>query len=200
MINNNDHYIHVAIPKTASQSLSAALGNSPDSHPEPAIYHNTLEHYMATDYNKYMEYFKFTIVRNPWSRLWSLWKDFAHVRRGQYSYNVYDQSFLAEFRNFYQLCLGLKNSIWSTNIFFRPQLSFVCYGGTPHMDYIGRFEELPNSIDSILHTLHKPLVKVPHLNKSASPDYRRLYLQNKDCIDAVGDFYHVDIKEFQYEF
>ncbi len=202
MIDHKRKFIHVAIPKTASISLTQALGMKIKD--EPALYHNTLEHYISADYPNNILYHKFSIVRNPWSRLASLWRDFTRLRVQQYSgwHKTSDLLLLSEFKDFEDMCLNLKDSLWSQNLFFKPQVYFLSYAGEIKMDYIGRFEELNKSYSQICKNLNEIPSGMVRTRSTIGPKpekyYRRFYT-NKSA-QAVHDFYKLDIENFNYEF
>ena len=64
-------YVWFQIPKSASCSIRTCLEKYTN------VDENTQEEWSRIKYfpNKYKSYFKFTFVRNPYSRLVSCWKD-----------------------------------------------------------------------------------------------------------------------------
>lgn len=202
MINHEKKFIHVPIPKTASQALVRGLGMHVSE--EPALYHDNLEHFISQDYLKHMGYYKFSVVRNPWSRLASLWRDFTTKRGSQYSgHHRSDDKLLNEFHDFENMCVHLEDSLWSQNLFFKPQVYFLSYAGKLGMDYIGRFEDLDKSYSDICQALNIPEANLRVINETMGknrPDkyYRRFYTERS--ARAVYDFYRLDIENFNYEF
>ena len=200
MVDHQKKYIHVPIPKTASQTIHAALDMGGVLLPEPALYHNTLEHFVSEEYPVNKNYFKFSIVRNPWDRLASLWRDFNN-RGNRYSFlHTLKRPLLSEFKSFEDLCLNLKNSLWSQNVFFKPQVHFVSYAGIIGTDYIGKFENLYQSYRHICEHINiAPLNKLPHINSTPkSNTYHDQY--NEQTAEAIYNFYKIDIKTFNYKF
>lgn len=204
MINHEEKFIHVPIPKTATQSLNKALGFG--GLPEPALYHDNIEHFISQDYLQHINYYKFSIVRNPWDRLTSLWRDFVNKRQFQYSgYHRCDKRLLlSDFKNFEDMCLNLKDSLWSQNLFFKPQVYFLSYAGEIKVDYVGRFENLHQSYIDICKALNKEQGTLQVINQTIHPGdqtqrkYRQYY--NEKTAAAIADFYRLDIKEFGYDF
>ena len=203
MINHEEKFIHVAIPKTASQSLNKALGFRET--PEPALYHDNLEHFISQDYLQHIDYYKFTVVRNPWDRLASLWRDFVNKRKFQYSghHRCDKHLLLSEFNSFENMCLNLEDSLWSQNLFFKPQVYFLSYAGEMKADYVGRFENLEQSYTDICKALNREQGSLEMMNQTAGPNrdkhhYREHY--DERTAQAVADFYKLDIEEFGYEF
>jgi hypothetical protein len=202
MINHEKKFIHIPIPKTASQALVKGLGMQVTE--EPALYHNNLEHFISENYLEHMNYFKFSIVRNPWDKLASLWRDFTGKRGHQYSeHHRCEKRMLSEFKNYEDLCLNLENSIWSQNLFFKPQVYYLSYAGEIGADYVGRFESLTESYREICSNLNMQPQNLHTINNSlsmtrGSKDYRSWYTEKS--AQAVYDLYKLDVENFNYEF
>lgn len=231
------HYrcLFVHIPKTAGQSIEHAflgqLGLSwqtraslllyPNSDPRlgpPRLAHLKLREYLRYQYlsqDLFDEYFKFSIVRDPWDRAVSIYK---------YSeYNMPFKKFLFDV---------LAKRLWADDYWFvGPQHEFICdESGEVGVDYVGRFETLERDFSEIsgIIGLHR---KIDHVNKSYGrkrqlarrvkqlvdgvknadlpklgsifmrkeyfPDYSMYY--DQEAIELVGDLYKRDIEIFGYE-
>ena len=203
MINHDKKYIHIPIPKTASQSIVHGLGSKVIH--EPALYHNTLEHFISEDYLQNTEYYSFSFVRNPWDRLASLWRDFTTKRGHQYSgHHRCDTPLLSEFDNFEDMCLHLSDSLWSQNLFFRPQAYFLSYAGEIGAHFVGRFENLQEGYNTVCAEINIAPIKLPLINQTVGPQpeasshYQGSY--SDKSANAVAEFYKLDIETFGYEF
>jgi len=137
--------IYVHIPKTAGVAINKALyGNLGGSHKTVKIYKRI---FGPVTYKKY---FKFTFVRNPYSRICSA---FTFLKNGGYgerdrewaSKNMSDYSTVNEFiTNWLN-----EQSLWSYD-HFRPQYSYVCdISDQPEVDFIGKFESIDSDFDRV---------------------------------------------------
>jgi hypothetical protein len=229
------HYkcIFVHIPKNAGQSIEHVFVNllglnwetraplllRPNDQPElgpPRLAHMKADEYVRFNYlpqEMFDDYFKFTFVRNPWSRLVSIYKFMGYDKK-------------IDFRLF---LLGMfKKYIFERhNWFVGPQSDFVySKEGELLVDYIGRFEDLQNGFDFVCNQIGIPKTKLPHVNESesnnfmpdltddqrdmgldeitgtrTSPDYQNYQeYYDKDTIDCVAQLYRKDIMLFGYEF
>lgn len=137
---------------------------------------------------QYKIYFKFTVVRNPWSRAFSWYKnvmrDEMHQRNNGITSDITFSSFLENFMG--------KGML-------RPQLYWLKeYSGNINFDHIGKFERLEETFDVIKKNLNVSDINFPHEIKGNGDDYKSHY--NQDLIDKVGKFYSKEIKFFGYSF
>jgi len=225
--------IFVHIPKTAGQSVEhvfldlvgltwetrAPLLLRSNDQPElgpPRLAHLKADEYVRFKYltqEMFDNYFKFAFVRNPWSRLVSI-------------YNFMGFGKTIDFKSF---LLGVfKHHIFERNNWFvGPQSDFVySKEGELLVDYLGRFEDLQNGFDLVCNQLDIPITELQHVNKSESNDpmldlsgskndkcvdetpevHERAGYQNyqdyydKEAIDCVAELYRKDIMLFGYDF
>ena len=140
--------------------------------------------------DQYKSYFKFTFIRNPWSRAFSFYKtvfrnEFTRRRagigiNGHISLNEYLVKFAGK---------GLR----------RPQLYWLKdFKGTIPLDYIGRFENLTEDFQEVCGHLQANHITLPHFNIGTGDDYREYY--DEDSKKIISDIYQEEIKIFDYSF
>lgn len=139
---------------------------------------------------QYMEYFKFTVVRNPYERVfswyWNVMSDKKHMKNLNHSSNTTFEEFLKEYA-------GKRHLL--------PQTDFIReYNGKINMDYIIRFENLSKEFKYVADKLNLPNFHLPHEVKSKSDkaDYREYY--NKITKNIVDKIYKEEIVLFGYAF
>ncbi len=147
---------------------------------------NLIEAERSMPTEKFQQYFKFAIVRNPWDRLVS---EYEYIKR-QPSHSrhkkVTSQSF-ADFVSYqskrsdgYQVnALKLKN-------------------GQLGMDFIGKFEALDESLAHISSVIGVSFAGLPHINLVKRRDYRTYF--NDALRDLVAQHWQADIQAFDYQF
>lgn len=209
--------IFVHIPKTAGQSIEHVflnlLGLSWEEREPLLLKFNydknlgppRLAHLKAQEYLKYNyisqsmfdSYFKFSFVRNPWSRIVSF-----------YNYRRYYQLF--SFKHF--VTKRLKNKILERDYWFiGPQYEFIMnHNGDIIVDYIGRFENLQNDFNVICNALGLKDVKLPHVNKAREASFMQKFFRkskrhyseyyDKETKEIVENAYKKDIQIFNYSF
>jgi hypothetical protein len=100
---------------------------------------DNLHNKILVDKQQYENYFKFTIVRNPWSRGVSVYKN---ILRDDLHRENYGLSQDISFHNFLKMNLGKK--------MLRPQTFWLKdYAGKIPLDYVGKFEDLNTVFDEI---------------------------------------------------
>lgn len=140
---------------------------------------------------QYKSYFKFTIVRNPWERVYSAYKnimrDEIHMKqRGIISLDL-------QFSDF------VKNYV-SSDYLTIPAVEYLKnYKGEIDMDYIGRFENLESDFQKICDRMHLSNIKLPHKIKSKKKgNYKEFY--SNETRKLVGELFKEDIELFGYKF
>jgi len=137
---------------------------------------------------QYQDYFKFTIVRNPWERAFSWYKnvirDERHLQRHEITADIPFSEFLKKFMG--------KGML-------RSQLYWLkSFDGSIPMDYIGRFESLKEDSQEIFDRLGLKGQTLPHKIKGQKVDFREFY--DEESIALVGNFYKEEIDMFGYSY
>lgn len=194
--NEFDYYkcIFIHIPKAAGISFNMSLfGNYGGGHRDLKFYEDKYPKWT------FDSYYKFTVVRNPWDRLYSAYTflkkgGFDHIDKQWAEENL---SQLNSFEDFVMTWVN-KENVYS-KIHFMPQFEFLTDSdGKVYMDYIGRFEAIEDSFEVIARYLKidTSLEKRNLTNNKAS--YHKHYTDV--MIQIVADVYERDIEEFGYTF
>lgn len=187
--------IFVHIPKCAGISIAQSIFGH-------CVPHSTITDYQLMFGAKlFKNYFKFTIVRNPWDRFVSA---YFFLKKG--GFDSIDKSIFTpiiekhpSFDKFVEFLYFHREYMQWTH--FLPQSTWIQtpLGNIP-IDYIGRLEKLDESmrvISSALGLSHIPLP--PKTNSSPrDPDYRHYY--TRKTRDMVAELYRKDIKLLGYRF
>ncbi|WP_455207117.1 sulfotransferase family 2 domain-containing protein [Kaarinaea lacus] len=185
--------IFVHIPKCAGVSMNKTLyGNLAGAH-------TTLSDYTCIFSPKEInEYFKFTIVRNPWDRLVSA---FHFLKKGGMNETdkIWAQSNLGEYKDFRSFVLKWLNqdNIWKY-YHFQPQHHYfleshqkVC------IDFFAFLENLDNDFEFIAKKINSTH-KLQQKNQSQHKDYKDYY--DNETIKIVSKVYADDIRLLGYKF
>jgi chondroitin 4-sulfotransferase 11 len=192
-------YIFIHIPKTGGTSIRRQLGN----HPSLKCYnHRPYEWVMDQIEHSRNSQFVFTIVRNPWDRILSLyhyWKQ-QEVKHQFYKYDkrIVDhiKSINMSFKQFIH-SIQEKDPIIMSKNHVNPYIEYYLPSLEP-LDYIGRFENLQQDFNTICDKIGIPHQQLPHANKSKHKHYTEYY--DDETKQIVAERYAKDIEHFEYKF
>lgn len=197
--------LYVGVPKVATRSLLAALQSMPSSDKTARLIVELDIGRLLHRYPEARDYFKFTFVRNPWSRAASCYLEkiknehpikharVLHNRRGL-SAGMSFESF-AEWLNSADGADDVADRHWMSqhSILALDQPGVISY------DFIGRFESLEQDYQRLRELSHLALPHLSHRLKTQAPDeYRTLYTDRS--IDLIAMRYARDIQLFRYNF
>ncbi|WP_416307630.1 sulfotransferase family 2 domain-containing protein [Neptunicella sp. SCSIO 80796] len=137
---------------------------------------------------QYQRYYKFTVVRNPWFRAHSWYKNAMRDKIHQRNYGISPD---LEFNQFIHQFIGKG--------FLRPQTYWLKdYDGNIPMDYIARFENLQEDFEQICDQLHVTDINLPHKIAGEKGDPRLEF--DDQSIELIGRYYREEIALFDYRF
>ena len=186
MISHKHKFIFIHIPKTGGSSVDCFFTNT---YREGGLRtkHRTAQTYKLQFPNQFSEYFKFTIVRNPWD------KCFSH-----YNYKARDSS-QPGFSGHLLFSDWLKKN-FSNPLVFNNHFDFLSNTrGKVSIDYIMRFETLEYDFDIVCNRIGVPSIgNLPHINKTNHEHYTEYY--DDETREIVARKYAKDIEYFGYKF
>jgi len=191
MINHNKKIIFIDITKTAGSSIRYAIKGKYRCKRHHSI-RNLFSKKVFCSYLTKQQidtYFKFTIVRNPYDRIVSLWSYMKIAKKTQFK----DISFK-------EFVLGVKNNLYTRyNICYTPMIEWVIDNNNNiKVDFIGRFENLDedfNKICSIINIKNKQLKKL--CSSERDKEYWLYY--DKETKNIVEELYKEDLERFRYK-
>jgi len=207
-------FIFFPVPKAASTSVKRLIAGMEGLPSEVDPHHRVdFDLVWGKDLHKYPGYRTFTVVRNPWDRLVSCFKDKIlseyDVRFGtrpgihdgldRYNHVLRRRIFYEEmpFSDFVRAIGKIPDSLSDEH--FRSQYRmFATPRGSLLVERIIKFENLHAELTSLLHELGADAFNVDHLNKSLKLDYRDFY--TPELAEAVGRIYEKDVKLLDYTF
>ncbi len=189
ILDHNNKFIFIAVPKTASRTIQAAWGHT--EHPLPPLYHMKLDECLEQN-PECADYYKFCFVRNPYERFISTWTNLTDPAGGHpWAADLCDYETLENF------CNEFKQSKWADWIHFRPQVDYCLVEGKNKMDYIGRQENFNQDFDIICQQIgiHRPQTgRYGHSSHGTIDE-----CLTDEMKDVIYSFYKKDFEEFGYD-
>lgn len=191
-IKRRDDIIHIHITKTAGTSLvsSMAFNRSRESS-------KTKKHYFAKEIidivgqEHWDNTFKFTFVRNPWDRLYSLYR--FQQRKNKIATEAQGNTFGLWLKS------TLNNQYDDPYEKSKPQAEWLKnFDNKIDMDFIGRFENLASDVNKLGQILEMK-IGLPHINQSL-PIIHYSTAYDDELEELVRIHYKEDIEMFDYSF
>ena len=188
---DNKRFIFIHVPKTAGSAIHIHLKDSYDlkggarEDPIPDLHHKKIKDILNENAD-YKNYFKFCVVRNPFARLLSGYKDFRYQRG---LINV-------DFNEF--VCNELIQN-FSNDVHFIPQHNFTHINDEVVVDKIVRYENL-NEITNCFEKCGIPFEGLGLHRESQIPNEPYKIYYNNSTIKIVEDFYGKDLELLDYKF
>ncbi len=225
MLSNDDHnFLSVHIHKTGGASIYKTffylrIIKKINKHKyNPDIPYTHTHHYTALEWKKdigeedFNSRFKFTFVRNPWSKVVS-----KFTRACQTSEDGLDKSFISSPEAFNKWAKATftdrlvqkcrREHCDHTRMMYWPCVDWITdEKGKIMVDFIGRYENLEEDYEKVLKIIEdkagKPIERVKSLMKvnvsNGGFGYRHYY--NDESIELVRENFKKDIEEFGYEY
>jgi hypothetical protein len=220
-ISHQHRFVFFASPKTGSRSVRKLLDPYAEIHGRPAheltadfpFYNHMrpveLRDVFASRGWDFEDYFKFVMVRNPWSKLVSLYEMFAFREGGQLSRLRRRAARHEGFRAWVQTLdpsgggsgapAEMENGVIRFGV-----LSYVGFAGDEAgrllVDDVVKLEEIESRLPSLLERLGlPPPSRVPKTGRGRYRDSYRAYYDDQTC-ELVEALYEEDIERFGYSF
>lgn len=185
IIDKDLYFIH--IPKNAGTYFAANFCNKKES---PG-------HRLLKSYPKYIQERSVAIVRNPYSRLVSLYR-YARLKNSMYHKNGSHRHFaFTSAHSFDSFVRALYTGKLKHDIHSLPQSEFIMVGNKCPCKHILRFESLNQDIVEKL-GLNLDNFSKKKINVATDSPWKQFY-QHKDTILLVNKLYKEDFDHFSYE-
>lgn len=196
-----DNYIFIHIPKTAGESIELQLEGYSNAkyytnydHKRRIPNQHLTAHEIKKELgkSKFDEKYKFSIVRNPFSRCISEYFWWIQFHSNHISFKDWVAKQLSNLINISQARPILQRH----NI---EQYKFI-YDTNNNIlvDFIGRFENLQEDFNTICDKIGIPKQQLPHKNKTKHKHYTEYY--DDETREIVAEKYAKDIEYFGYKF
>lgn len=200
----NSLFIH--IPRTGGTSVERTFGYQGgfDTYDESRGMnqdHRSAKEVYPLLQEQWDDIFKFTIVRNPWEKMVSMYLYKLNSPFYASQSNEWENRFKRETGEFPSFNRWLINMEWATNrvrvMGCFDQLNYITIDGKVCVDFIAEFSTLSKDWGKIREQM-QCIEDLPHLNKSKkSYDYRSFYDSETD--KTIRQRFAKDIEYFGYE-
>jgi len=196
MINHEYKCIFIHIPRCGGTSIEAMFNIDMWAYDKGKTKHLIASTAKELYKDYWNSYFKFSIVRNPWDRMVSMRKHHYYYGVNSHSGTIDVSGYIDKFspREIDTRSLSMDDK-FSAPI---PNAVYANILNEP-LDYVGKFEELQHSIDTICDRINKPRELLPLIQKSNNRGHYRQYYDNTSR-DVVEQLYLKDIAKYKYTF
>ena len=204
-ISHKHKFVFIATPKTGSTTIRKSLAKYSDiksvgDKTSPYYWHTSAlelkEHFNEKNWN-WNEYFKFTFVRNPWSRCVSKWEHRKRVSNNQTLLDNRDE-FAIQSRNLIHKWKSFRGMLRRGHV-GNSQYNW-CFdaSGNQLVDFIGKTENFQEDFNTICDKIKIPQQQLPRKNATKHKHYTEYY--DDETKQIVAEKYAKDIAYFGYEF
>ncbi len=173
---NEKNIVFIHIPKTGGTTIEHIFFNR----------NGSSEHKDITFYQDYFDYYVFSFVRNPYTRIISIYnyyinggnKTKSDINKLRKDLDIND--FLDEYN---------ENNL----SFLKTQYSYL--QDSKYIDFVGRFENFSRDLQLVCDKLN---IKYIDINKRKT-DYTNNYLITPKFIDMISNIYHIDFVKYNYK-
>lgn len=182
---NDQNIIYYDVPKAGSTTIRNLLFPHAWPEGEAPCYNSTQEKIQPN-----RDYISFAFVRNPFSRMVSVWKHFtSHPRHiKQLKSSGININKCKDFSGFVEMTKTLHNHHW------QPQTLFV----PADVNYIGKLERFQEGFNNVCDMIKHKHVQLPMVNKTQHEHYTTYYTDR--LIQVVSEMYDEDLTRFKYTF
>ena len=196
MISDKHKFIFIEVPKTGTTTVCFTLSQEFEAkYPLGNTGHDgkhwDIEKYKETCPVKFKSYFKFSFVRNPWSRVVSLYQR----NEGEQWKNKI--SFM-EFVDWIQLATDTCTLDSVIRYPKKNMLDFFKIDNKVEMNFIGKLENIQEDFDTVCDKISLPRKQLGHANSSEHKHYTEYY--NNKTKNIIAEKFAEDIEYFGYEF
>lgn len=201
MISHKYKCIFIHIPRCAGTSIELAINGKPNNGSNFSFKHLTASYAKILYKDYWDDYFKFSIVRNPWSRMVSMCKceDFygCILHKNKLNIDQYVKKFpKVEIDHRTDCNINHHDTIYDNSVFKNLLLD--------DLDFVGKFENLEENFIFLKKTLGLEVNKFPLFERTQSgPRIRNNHYStyyDDNTRERVAQLYAQDIKDFGYEF
>jgi len=204
MISNNKKFIFVHAPKTGGSSIEKCLNKFLEekiiiegkntkvrgklTNPLENSY-NSLKHATCTELikqygDRFDKFYKFSVIRNPWDRLLSLYYWSTHNKE-------YDKSLFIKkiFNKVSDVDESKRRTIWTLNKYLCDEDDNLL------VDRVMQFDDLDIEFKEIKTLLNiSEDIKLPHINKSRKKPNKNIL--DNEVTEMIADLYTKEINKF----
>jgi len=193
MIFHEKKCIFMHINKTGGTSIETALGECMPKAFDPEKHMDSKS--MINLYGKeiWKKYFTFSIVRNPWDRMLSLFLWRKKVRF--IPQNLGFKNFIMNW-DYWRMYKRIRYEDYKRVLTSAPQTHW--FNGNLKFDFVGRFENIQNDFNEICNNLNLKLKILPHKYKTNHGHYSLYY--DKEMKKEIEKIWGEDIELFKYKF
>lgn len=202
VISHKHKFIYIAVPKVATRSILDILVRDPPVSLDATLTEKKISRIIQEN-PEFLEYTLFTVVRNPWSRVVSSYRD--KIERLDAITNariVSRYSGLRQgmpFEEYVHWLCGPNGGDDLADRHWLSQYKFLLDENNKVLPVrVLKFESLQADFNRLMEEIGLPSLVLPHRLKTGSSDSWKLYY-NSELYDLIADRYATDLSLFGYD-
>jgi hypothetical protein len=209
-IDNDSNFLFIHIPKCAGTSIEKYYNFDYDnnSHFESKFKkYGHPKHMTISMYEKFISknmmnnLFKFTIIRNPFDLIVSLYNYSLYNKKVYWNgCNTYEEKRNISFKNYILYVKNLKDKIIDRLDTTDFSLNYYIKSKNTKIDYICKFENLENDLNKISNIINLDCSKLPKVNKSKVKNVKYKDYYNNSTKDIIYKLFKEELKMYNYDF
>lgn len=196
IINEEQNYIFVHVPKTAGTSMESILGGTG---------HTNLYELRKRVKSNFNDYLRIAFVRNPYDRFVSAYHYTIAAKNIPYSIDEEAGKIVEKYKHDMKQLIKKAdlNKLCSLSFHFRPQNWFLCLGdsdginrnGVVGVNFLGYFENIREDWTDLCDKLHKE-PSLQHSRRTKRGPWQEYY--DTESANIIYELYKRDFELFHY--
>lgn len=208
---DNHKIAYIEVPKAGCSSIKLEFSKALDMNIEKSTIHKSIPKVEILHREDYKDYFIFSFVRNPFSRILSAYKskilpdrrNTTQVRNGVHKrlFHLYGKRFYGgmTFKEFVTEVCEIPDEYADIHFISQAYLLFDSQTKEPLFDFCGKLENMSSDFAEMNQIKAMPFESIGHFGNKTSSDHYSMYYDN-EMVRKMVKRYKADFRNFDYRY